>query len=253
MQASHLPGGFSAKIDRAIEQIEALQREIREFGTETHPYSLCTEVYEQGRHYIFRLYPSWEMKTLLRWGAIIGEITHDLHSALDQLVWQSVAQAGITPQRWHHFPAYSREPDGGFQAWATRTDRKRNGPLCGAPVWLVDVAERCQPYNGGNTGALGLLRGFWLADKHKHLIPILLVAPQPALNLRKAKLIQRLPDRYEGGAHIIEVLVSPTGSDPHVDVEPRAPFDIAFAENVPVIEIFRQCAEVILTEIHSTE
>lgn len=245
--------GFRAKIDRAIEQLQALQRELTTFGQQPNPYAMHVHADREGGQYVFEIYPAWDPGTAPRWGVIVGEIVHDLRSGLDHLVRDLVVFFDGKHSREHFFPIVTEEPSGGFSAWATRTWRKQghehHGPLFGLPDAAVAVIEHCQPYHGADQRTLRLLHGLWSTDKHRHLTPMFLLSRSPTLDLRDVRLIERLPDRYERGAQIVEVRVENVGPNPHVDVQAGAPFDIAFAEHVPVVGELLACTQFILTNL----
>jgi len=245
--------GVWAKWDRAIEQLKALDEEIRTFGHEPNPYTVRVETNAERTHYIFYIYPEWEKARVFRWGAIVGEIVHDFRSALDQLVWQLVLLNGHKPDTGHSFPVCSKEPSQGFTEAMLRPSRdkrhpERHGKLFGLHNDSLTIIERYQPYNGGDGLLLARLHAFWNIDKHNHLIPMYLIGEPARINLKSARLIERLPDRFEDGAYVVEVIIEP-GSDPHVDVKPGAPSDIAFDEGVRVVTELKRIGEVILPRV----
>lgn len=245
--------GVWAKWDRAIEQLKALDEEITAFGQESDPYTVRVQVNSEGTHYVFWIYPEWEKARVFRWGAIVGEIVHDLRSALEQLVWQLVLLNGERTRKSHTFPIRSKKPPQGFgvhmrREWTDSRGKVCYGPLFGISDDALTIIERYQPYKGGDGLLLARLHAFWNIDKHNHLVPMFLIGEPARLELKHASLIERLPDRFEDGAYVVEITVEP-GSDPHVDVKPSAPRDIAFNEGVPVVTEFKRVAEVILRGI----
>ena len=103
----------------------------------------------------------------LRWGVIVGEIVHDLRSALDHLVWQLVEIGDGRPDHDHSFPLYNREESSdSFRARACRhaTQRAKHGPLFGVPEAAVPVIEACQPYHGADALLLEVLHDLWNTD-----------------------------------------------------------------------------------------
>jgi hypothetical protein len=242
--------GVWAKWDRAIEQLKALDEEIRAFGREANPYTVRVETNVERTHYVFYIYPEWEKARVFRWGAIVGEIVHDFRSALDQLVWQLVLLNGAEGRKSHSFPICGNEPSQGFgvhmrREWTDSRGKVRYGPLFGVSKDALTIIERYQPYKGGDGLLLARLHAFWNIDKHNHLIPMYLIGEPARIDLKGGRLIDRLPDRFEDGAYVVEVVIEP-GSDPHVDVEPSAPRDIAFDEGIPVVTELKRIGEVIL-------
>jgi hypothetical protein len=68
------------------------------------------------------------------------------------------------------------------------------------------------------------------------------------INLTNAILEDHPPARFEGDAYIVEftVALGDPPPDPHVDMEPHAPFDITLRDERPVIEELRLAATVVL-------
>ncbi len=76
---------IEAKIDRAGEHIDALNREIREWA-EGDPYSIEAEPKGQSTHH--RIYVRLHrVPDVRRWGLLSGDAVHNMRSALDHLVY----------------------------------------------------------------------------------------------------------------------------------------------------------------------
>jgi hypothetical protein len=241
-----------AKTDRATEQLRSLHEEMKVFRADPNPYGYITTVDPIRGHYVFRLHPGWEANTAARWAVIIGEIVHDLRSALDHLVWHAVDLSGGKPDDQHAFPLLGREPSEGFAAWATRsavTGRGRHGKLLGASSEAVALIETYQPYQGGAVG--GVLRQLdllWQCDKHRMTLPIVLVSAPPALELEGCTLLGR-EERMEDGALVVDVHIQPQVAKPKVELRSDAPFDIGFAGR-PLIDDLLD-AVVVVVEMSS--
>jgi hypothetical protein len=245
--------GVWAKYDRGVEQLQTLHKELLAFGQQTHPYSVIAQEDRERGHHVFRLYPRWELKGIFRWGAMLGEIVHDLRSALDQLISQLVLLNGGAPDYGHSYPIYATEPKEGFaevtrRQWTDKRGRKRHGPLFGVSDEALAVIEALQPYKRQDALLLRRLHALWNIDKHEQLVPLFLIGPAATVELTDATLIDRQPDRMEAGAYVVEITVE-YGSNPHVDVKPSAPLDIAFQEGVPIVEEFRRTAALILQDL----
>ncbi len=247
--------GVWAKYQRGMEQLTALNKEVLAFGKKPHPYTIFSQVNDERTHYVFALKPAWPTDLHDRWGAIIGEIVHDFRSALDQLVCEFVRLNGGTPRKSHCFPLCTYEPPEGF---AVEMRRKRldkrgrtiRGRLFGVSDDATTLIESCQPYKGPNGARLRQLHALWNTDKHETLIPTILWGPAPEIKLTNAILVASPPGRFHGDTYVMEVLVAAEraeGPDPHVDVEPHAPIDIALSEGrEPIIEVLRDAAKVVL-------
>lgn len=173
-------GSPRPKVERAIEQLQALNTEVLELRKRPNPFTQVVQREIDGSHHIFRLYPAWEPGAQGRWAVIVGEIVHDLRSALDHLVWEGIQLSDGKPDRDHAFPFRKSEPSEGFAQWATRTwrskdGRKRHGKLYGLDEAAIELIERCQPYQGGDTPKLlAHLDALWQCDKHRMLLPVVL-------------------------------------------------------------------------------
>jgi hypothetical protein len=232
--------GVWAKWERGTESLGALNKEVIALGREPNPYSIVSQIDREGSHYIYRLYPNWHQARIWRWGAILGEIVHNYRSALDQLVCKLAILNDVTPRKSHAFPMRRKEPLEGFavamrQKRRDKSGRTRYGPLFGLGDEATALIERNQPYKGGDARLLLLLHEFWNTDKHEQLVPISLIGRPPNLILQDATLIERLPDRLERGAHVVEFTVK-NGTNPQVDVQPEPPRDVAFSDGAAVVE-----------------
>lgn len=241
--------GVRAKIDRAGDQLRALNTEVQGLRENPMPFAILVERDQRARRHIFRLYPRWKPDTVGCWAVVVGEIVHDLRSALDHLVREVVHLSGGEPDSEHAFPICRAEPCQGFQPWATRTWRKsrhkRHGKLYGVSDAAISLIEGSQPYKGGHgPKLLALIDSLWQFDKHRMLLPIVLPSVEPSLEFTECKEVKRL-DWMEEGAYVVEVWVSNIGPNPNVDVKGDAPFDIALGERA-VIDDLIDAAKFIL-------
>jgi hypothetical protein len=248
--------GVWAKYERAVEQLQALHKELLEFGQQPHPYTIRSYEDPESGHYRWEFDPAWPAKLARRWGAIMGEIVHDLRSALDQLVWQLVILNDGTPDNGHSFPICTEKPAQGFgvemrREWTDKRKRRHHGPLFGVSDDALALIDGGQPYKGGNSELLGQLHVLWNTDKHRTLIPMMIVAEGPTINLTNAILEDREPDRFEGNTYVVEFTVAfgDPPPDPHVDVESPTPRDIAFEDGRAIIEELRKSAEFVLINL----
>jgi hypothetical protein len=126
------------------------------------------------------------------WGAIIGDVVHNLRSALDHLVWQLTLANGNTPPPnpvprdscWRKigFPIwlkpYPADHRGNLIPWASA--RKEPKSLWGVRPSLRADFEALQPFKHGQNAAkepLAILDELWNIDKHRHLhLPHFLVS-----------------------------------------------------------------------------
>jgi hypothetical protein len=246
--------GVWAKWERAKDQLTALHKEVLAFGEKPDAWTIRSQVNHDAGRYLFKLDPNWGPGLVLYWGAIIGEMVHDVRSALDQLVWQLVLLNGAVPGRHNKFPICADKPAKGFEQmrreWTDRGDRLRRGELLGVSDQAFTVIERCQPYHGGNRLLLRWLHKVWNTDKHQHLIPMALLAEEPSLALSDgAFIIDKQPSRFDGNTYVMEGTFGGTRPHPHVDVNPHPPRDIVLDDGVAVIEIVRRTLQFTMLEL----
>lgn len=84
--------GIGAKLERADEHMRTLHEEMDAWDAE-RPYRLAREVHDHGCKHLYRLKL---LKPIpVAWAVILGEVVHDLRSALDQAVyWLTVDWTG---------------------------------------------------------------------------------------------------------------------------------------------------------------
>ena len=115
--------------------------------------------------------------------------------------------------------------------WTDKRGRTRHGPLFGISDDALAFVESCQPYKGADWVRLRQLHDLWNTDKHRTLIPTMLVFKAATLKLTNAVQVARV-DYFEGDTYVVEFTAyggTPLPK-PVVDVEPHAPTDIAFSE-----------------------
>jgi hypothetical protein len=117
-----------------------------------------------------------------RWGVVIGEIVHDLRSALDHLVWQMVLanngqpQAGRRGCPGHSFPVWTDGPAAG-STFAAVVTRAKTGKLRDVHPDHVAAVEYFQPYlrnlqpgSPPDEQPFAILDELWNRDKHRLLL-----------------------------------------------------------------------------------
>ena len=229
--------GVWAKLDRTVEQLETLDLEIKRlWSDDSHPYAIRHNFHlERGEHR-FDIEPRWSPKAALRIGVMIGEIVHDLRSALDNLVWQLVILNGqVSPDRGHSFPLWSKEPSEAFADLSRRPSSdsrqpERRGPLFGVSDEATAIIKACQPYTRPDLVGLARLDALWNMDKHRHLTPLNYAADPPAVVPSHTPVLERV-DRIDGSTQVVELTVPP---NTEVDVKPSAPVDVTLEEGIPI-------------------
>lgn len=246
--------GVRAKVGRATNQLEALHREVQAFR-HSEAYLITGKFEPERSSYVFRLRILEEPPLL--WGVVIGEITHNLRSALDQLVWQLIKTNNRRPRGNPTYPILKVPPDQGFVAFALGT-AKCPGPLRGVSSEALALIERTQPYHGGSGRLLGTLNRFWNADKHRFLIPTVMAVTAAALN----------PDRYTANedvgpvrsfrlgsftskyeAELVVVGLEPVGPNPKMEMQGDPPIDIAFSGGPGIVEALGEILYYIVADV----
>lgn len=157
-----------------------------------------------------------------RLNTIIGELLHDLRSALDHLAWQLVLNAGGTPTDDTKFP---------IEAPTTNLQGKQGNPgvAGGVSRKAKTLIASAQPYKWGTRyreHPLWLLHKLWNIDKHRYVIAKgtfgSYVFPLGAPTFRfTSKLDNATP-------HSAKFLLVP--DDPRVDVNANATVEVAIHE-----------------------
>jgi hypothetical protein len=158
--------GCRAKIKRAHELTEALEEEIPPEEKVARPrLPLSAEIESASGYYVFRVADIPE-DFYLRIGVIVGEVVHNLRTALDYLFGQIAGYyVGEVPSEGVEGIEFPIEDTSlGF------SEKQRIAPEIPTAIWTV--IEEAQPYNGGDF--LNLLRILSDEDKHGVLKPILI-------------------------------------------------------------------------------
>ena len=167
---SVLDGAF-AKLARAEEHMNILYELVQEWGREK-PYTVPYEDNPEKTQRSYRLRME-RAPDLLYWGAYIGDVVHNLRSALDHIAWQCAGGHGIAPDDTE-FPIFLDE--GKFRN-ASRPGGLHKIRGIKDPVHraLIEAAQPHAPGNGMENDYLWILHEFDREDKHRVLTPILFV------------------------------------------------------------------------------
>jgi len=160
--------GCRIKILRATNHLIEYERKERAFLNK-RPCEIFAKFDESGQYYnrIFRVKENIPDE----FSAIIGDVVHNLRSALDLMAVELVQLAGQDAQKVH-FP---------FCKDSTQIDemiKKRQLDKAGSEV--VDMIKKLKPYNDGNV----LLRGLHdldISDKHRVLTPVVTRMMRPKM------------------------------------------------------------------------
>jgi hypothetical protein len=214
----HPLDGPRLKVRRAESEIEAFRRGEEVFWKEAHYKVVRAEFNPKTQKYAYRL--SMKVAPPQELGVLIGEMAHDLRSALDGLVYQLALLKTKTPASNTQFPIFL----------VGRTKRRRRGKRGGLiphfeGMGLSDgrsmirdlrpehqaMIERLQPYKRGrghHRDPLFLLREINNADKHR-LIQVVGLKPTGLMWFGSGTVIeepsrQRRPVVLKDGAKLCE-------------------------------------------------
>lgn len=149
--------GARAKIERGEDVIEQLNTAVVAYLDES-PYEVVGEFEPNRSEYVLRGRVTRPVPLVLR--VIVGEICHNLRSALDHLVWQLALINTSTPSGSTQFPIAISEAE-------FRTNRGQNMIRDLSPKHRAAI-EALQPYKGTDIGlALSDLRVLSNTDKHR--------------------------------------------------------------------------------------
>lgn len=170
----HPLDGPRAKVERAQSQVVALDDTLQAWFDENRYSVRVAEFDAQAGHHNLRVYDG-PFVFPDDWGVVIGEIAHNLRSALDGLAWQLALLSADAPYRNTAFPIYL--------VGHTKRKSSSGDPIPhfwgkGSGLRLLQSINRrlwarielFQPYKGGNGGrgyALFLLSELNNSDKHR--------------------------------------------------------------------------------------
>jgi hypothetical protein len=171
----------------------------------------------------------------VKWSIVIGEIIHNLRSALDHLAWQLVKANGEKPDRDTGFPIFFDNPfaDNASEKSLERWERMTRG------MHADDIAilKAFQPYNAGDrANPLLILNSLSNRDKHREIHFTQNVAHYTKVeftdkrDLELESLMEPYRGTLEDGTVVLRYRVVRTGDDPYVQVEVECSFDIAFRD-----------------------
>ena len=252
--------GVWAKIARADDQFQLLEREMRAFF-DRDPEPIGTSVgyfdSESGWHISYGVVNEEPPPRL---GVILGELVHNVRSALDHLVWQLVI--------WNDNDPVPGVGGNAFPFAMTKNAWKgaQKGPLAGVADKHRAIIREVQPYKGSDgpentvTADLSHLSN---VDKHQIVHPTLATILDPGAGPHRAsfrvvegeaEIVQEQVNfgaSFEHGAPLMRCRTEPPNSGIKVHVEGDIPGDIAFGERrvrFGCVKNFPQVARVIVRE-----
>jgi len=193
------------------------------------------------KHVYRVLVPSHRPDPFVVWPALIGDIVHNLRSALNHLAWQLVLSEGNSPGSWTEFPVFADE-----NVFGEKAGRK----VRGIPADIVTYLEAIQPFHSPegkerDGHPLWLIHELNRVDKHQ---VINVVASSLSANafevLPHMKSRRSVPGRLVDNKVVAEILThEPVNSDHDFDfqVEVEIVFDQAPFADLPVLGTLELC------------
>ena len=224
---THPLDGARAKVRRAGKHLRELDAEVERF-VKDHPYRFVPEPDEKTGLWVVRIYAdAVDEQPPLRLGVIVGDIAHDLRSALDHVVCELALLNNSTCEETQ-FPLCFSPKAFGFE------EKKR---LAGLLPRHRAMIRRLQPYHRRQGGELlAVLRSLSNADKHRVVNPatqaMRYVPPtfEPRSAMLAAEVKYREAVRMEDGAEYLRFtkFVTRPGTEVQVKLDPT--YQIIFGE-----------------------
>src|ERR1700674_3395463 len=215
------------KILRAEVQIQAVQDEITWFLA-GEPYSLIRHFdLEQSRDF-YRAHIAHEPPAKI--SIMVGEIVHNLRSALDHIAWQltPIGRRNTNTKFPITYIAGTVDPEGWFK-------HQISNALGGVDPIAVGEIEACQPYNGWSSGEhpLSVLHALWVSDKH-HSIPVLgATVRSGTLTISKSMAARDFGIAWGPFYQDKYLFDLPVDPDTQEHLDPKITFGVALAEEWP--------------------
>ena len=149
--------GVKAKVARALEHLIELDDQMHEY-LDYDPLDLQRQIQPDGETSVFAMVVKAEPPIGL--ALLVGEVVHQLRSALDHLANHLVVVAGNTPTRRTTFPVLLQRSTKPFAVEG------------GVGSIALAAIEQLQPYHrqsGADEHPLAILQELWNADKHRRL------------------------------------------------------------------------------------
>lgn len=152
--------GPKLKVERADTHISDVRDYIKQYF-ETCPYTTFTELDASGERELLKLRLTNPPPGKI--AIVVGDVVHNLRSALDQLACCLAIRNGFSDASGTYFPfAVSRE------IYESKSVQEKVKKL---PQAAVQIIHELKPYQGGND-LLWSLHQLDIIDKHRALIPI---------------------------------------------------------------------------------
>jgi hypothetical protein len=221
--------GAAGKLVRCRYQLREFNDRFDTF-VKGHPYTLSSKFEprsdEQIGDYLFIVESVAVPKR--EWGVLIGELVHNMRSALDHTIYA----AATSPGNKNQFPIFTKKSD-----W----DSKVEPMLHSVPDQVVKIAEEAQPYNAPTstdpkTHLLAILNRLSNYDKHRllHTSVMTLQGAAPGFEMGQGvTAIREVAVGFgplEPGATVVRVTISFDEPDPQVKMYGEFGSGVAFSD-----------------------
>lgn len=172
--------GSEAKLAWAGKHFDLLNAGIsnfRKWFREVKPYSIVSEVDPKTGEYVYYLSlpePVPDPQLMENWGLVLGDVVHNIRSALDQAIYALTCDFSKGPLPKTEFPVFGNPID--FKKLTKKLDPAPQSGLFdirGIDPTLQDLIESFQPYHrvpDKERHHLFVLQELWNEDKHR-IIP----------------------------------------------------------------------------------
>lgn len=243
------------KVARADQHLDHLRQRISLI--EADVFSIAEERDPRNDDRVWRMVPGAKASNLLdvsMYGVIVGDVIHQLRSALDHAVWK-LAKPPVDFETAFPICLYELGKKGSFQSVSGK--RLRN-----VDPSAVNYIESVQPYKRfGVKDPLWALNELWNWDKHRQLIvvanpqwtqPLMIAFPDPKLDFAPGE--QKEPDSLAN-----EILRLDANSDAQATLAQPAPVRIVFKEPAVVsgkpvlaqLEWIKRCVQSVLVDLEA--
>ena len=235
LRMPHPLDGIHVKLARAEELWNELGASLAQF-LEGAPYRSEGAFDAETSEWVVRF--RLDEEPPLRWGILIGDVVHNLRSALDHLAWQLVLVNGCEPTRRTQFPIYCDE---------ARFSGRGQAQIAGMADEDKATIEELQPFRQRSERErpheLMVLQYLSNVDKHRvvHTTLVQTAGSQFRIfGLEDISGIGQLAPQFgalSDGAELVRIAVVPEGPAPRLSVDAQLEFDVAFAdEDSPVYD-----------------
>lgn len=241
-----------AKLGRAEIHLKALQDQVATF-LDSEPYGIREHFHPDKGSYCLTIEVRHEPPLLL--SVILGDLIHNLRSALDHLAWQLVLANNSEPTKRTQFPIFTSDPVSGEPL------NKLTRNVKGMDKTVVDELRRIQPHTAGDRAdhhSLAILAK--LSNEDKHRLPIACFGaigphnPQTTGIVAGRDIQVRWANISTGkalkdGDEVVWARFDVTGPNPEIDMKGKVPIEVAFghvqARLGGLVDLCRQARSVV--------